>query len=76
MSLVEHILTTQQPLQGFRGRMAQEKISKVSGKNEVVCKVMVKQKRREIIDKMSSCLGASTDEVRLHSEEETGSCLN
>jgi hypothetical protein len=25
---------------------------------------------------MSSCLGASTDEVRLHSEEETGSCLN
>lgn len=35
---------------GFRGRVAQEKISKVREKDGVVSEVTVKQKRREIID--------------------------
>lgn len=62
---MSHILTTQQPLQGS-GRVAQEKISKVREKNGVVSEVIVKQKRREIIDWMSSFLEASAGKVRLH----------
>lgn len=46
--------------------MPWEKIFKVDGKNGVMSEVTIQQKRREIIDKISSLLEASADKVRLN----------
>lgn len=46
------------------GRVPWEKIFKVDGKSGVMSEVTIQQKRREIIDKVSSLLEASAGKVR------------